>query len=395
VEASGQRRTLEPAIATLRPRLRQLRPRRPLTLRRLLTLPFAPALDHTASGQWPYSIARERLGDWQKCLIERLDSQTIVATRAAVDGHAADDEAAVLAAGRRCWPAAAVVLAAEALPGETEMIEVERHRIADLLAIGDQLVPLLGRLPRPLAPDDEGDQATLGALIALARTGLPDRLGVLAAALLRGARQPAAMARWLRDLAPAALRPRLHPILQRLSAEHRADLARRVADLGAATELPFEVAVAELSKLADALPAPPVATPGKLPDRSPERVVQDDELTHLRHTVATLAGQRYADTIDSIMAPLPTAGAADRAAAIRAREQSARRLARLGSIVRGLATGVSIQQVTEVAIERLVDLEARRRGDGRALVTVDDARLVEILASPELAWRYLRPEAGR
>ena len=377
VEASGQRRTLEPALATFRPRLRRLRPRRPLTLSRLLTLPFAPALDHTPGGQWPYSIARERLSDWQKRMVERLDPPTLAATRALIAGRAADDEAAILEAGRRCWPAAAAVLAAEVVPGETEVIAVERHRIADLLAIGAQLVPLLGRLPPPLAPGDDDDRATLGALLALAEAGPPDRLGVLAASLLRRASQPAALVRWLRELAPAALWPRLHPVVQRLSAAHRADLARRVADLGAAPELPLEDAVDELAKLADALAGP------------------DDELMRLRRTAAARARERYALTIDSILAPLPAAEAANRMAAVKTREESARRLARLGSTVRRLATDVSIHQVTEAAIERLVDLEARCRGGGRALVTVDDARLIEILAGPDLAWRYRRPAVGR
>jgi hypothetical protein len=395
VEASGQRRTLEPALATLRPRLRQLRPPRPLTLSRLLTLPFAPALDHTPGGQWPYSIARERLGDWQKHVIERLDPPTIAATRAAIVGHAADDAVAILEAGRRCWPAAAAVLTAAAVPGETEVIEAERQRIADLLALGDQLVPLLGRLPSLLAPGDEEDRVTLGALLALAEAGPPDRLGVLAALLLRRASQPAALVRWLRELAPTALWSRLQPILQRLSGAHRADLVRRVADLGAAPELPLEVAVDELSNLADALSAPTVATSGKPLDRSFDRAVPDGELTRLRHTAAALARERYVETIDSILVRLPAAEAANRAAAVRAREEIARRLARLGSTVRRLATDISIHHVTEAAIERLVDLEARRRGGGRALVTVDDARLIEILAGPDLAWRYLRPAAGR
>ncbi len=394
VEASGQRRTLEPALATLRPRLRQLRPRRPLTLFRLLTLPFAPALDHTPGGQWPYSIARERLEAWQKRMVERLDPPTIAAARAAIVGQAADDEAAILEAGRRCWAAAAAALAAEAVPGETEVTAVERRRIADLLAIGEQLVPLLGRLPSPLAPGDEADRATLEALLALAETGPADRLGVLAAVLLRRASQPATLVRWLLDLAPAALRPRLHPILQRLSAAHRAEIARGVADLGGAAELPLEVAVDNLSELADALVAPIAATTGKPPYRLPERV-EDEELVRLRQTAAALARERYAEAIDGILLPLPTAEAANRAAAVRAREEIARRLARLGSTVRRLATDVSIHQITEAAIERLVDLEARRRGGGRALVTVDDARLIEILAGPDLAWRYLRPEAGR
>ena len=399
VEASAQRRTLEPALATLRPRLRQLRPRRPLTLRRLLTIPFAAALDREPGRFWSFAISAERLGHWQRLVIERLDPAVTEAARAAIAGRSADDETAIRSAGRGIWPEAARVLAAEPMPGETDSIETERHRVADLLTIADQLVPWLGRLVAPVAMRDDDDRAAVSAILALAQAAPPDRLGVLATVLLRRASQPEAVAPWLVDLAPAVLRPRLHPLLQRLLTEHRAGLARRVADLEADPTLPLDQAIDKLSALADALAGPasplPERTPDKVQDRASASAEPPGEFKALRLRTAAIARDRYAATIDSVLVPLPASDAANRAAAVKAREEAARRLARLGDTARRLSPDISIHPLTQTTVERLVDLQARRRGRGQALVTVDDARLIEILAGPDLAWRYLRPEPGR
>ncbi len=391
VEASGQRRTLEPALATLRPRLRQLRPQRPLTLRRLLTIPLAPALADPSDGYGSFSIPRARLAHWQTVLIERLPPAVTEAARAAIAGRAADDETAILDAGRHLWPGAAATLADETMPEETEMIEAERQRIADLLLLANQLVPLLGRLPPPLELGDADDRATVIAILDLALSGPQERLGVMASLLLRRMRQPAVAIQRLLDLAPLALRSRLETILQLLLAEHRDNLAGRVARLRAEPDLPLDRAVDDLAALADMLAgsAPPAR------GQSVDRLGTDSELAHLRKTAAKIARERYGATLPAILAPLPPPGAADRSAAVKAREQSARRLTRLGIVARRLAPDVSLHQLTEAAIERLVDLEARRRGDGRALVTIDDARLIEILSGPDLAWHYLRPASGR
>jgi hypothetical protein len=391
VEASGQRRTLEPALATLRPRLRQLRPQRPLTLRRLLTIPLAPALDDPSDEYGSFSIPRVRLAHWQAIVLERLAPAVTEATRSAIAGRAADDEFAILDAGRHFWPEAAAALANETMPEETEIIAAERQRIADLLLLANQLVPLLGRLPLPLEPSDSADRTTMVAILDLAQVGPPERLGVIASLLLRRMRQPAAAVQRLLDLAPLTLRPRLEVILQRLLAEHRGSLAKRVACLRADPDLPLERAVDDLAALADMLAG--AAAPAR--GRSWGRHGPDSELAHLREAAASIARERYGATLPAILAPLPPSGAANRSVAVKAREQIARRLARLGIAARRLAPDVSLHQLTEAAIERLVDLEARRRGDGRALVTIDDARLIEILSGPDLAWHYLRPASAR
>lgn len=457
VEASGQRRILEPALAALRPRLRQLRPRRRLTLTRLLAVPLAPVFDGPvfdgavfggASGpRWPFSIARERLGDWQQHLARHLDAAVAEAAGTAIEGQAADDAPAILAAGRIYWPEAAAVLAREALPGETEPIAIERGRIADLLAIADRLVPLLDRLPARVTMDDEVERATVSAIFALTPAGPPDRLGVLAALLLRRARWPADAVPWLIELAPMVSRGRLRPLLARLVTEHRAGLARWVADLGADQDLPLEAAVDAFAQLADALQSPAEAKsakalagkpragraraveapaehvrPGEVRagelragavlGRSLEKAGASGDEEELRLTAATLAQERYAHSLGRVLQPLPPVDAAERAAAVKAREDVARRLAKLGGTVKRLCKAVPIHQLTEATIERLVDLDARRQSEARhqggvqyrggvghrggegALVTVEDARLVEILAGPDLAWLYLRPTAG-
>ncbi len=385
IEASGQRLTLEPALAGLRPRLRKLRPERPLTLPRLLTTPFAAALDHDVGVASSFSIARQRLGYWQARITERLDPALLEAARAAIAGRSEDDTTAMIAAGRRLWPAVASVLAAEPVPDETTPIEAERLRIADLAGIAEQLVPRLASLSSSFCANDADDRATLGAILALATGAGPDRLGTLAAMLLRLARQPTALARRLPDLAPVPLRARLQSILRQLEAEHRQYLAGELARLGGDRSEPLEDAIDRLGKLADALvgqASAPLAEPAA-------------ELRALRHEAADLARERYATSIDTVLAPLPAVDAADRAGAIKTREEAARRLARLASIVRRLAPTTAVHELTGATVERLVDLGARCGRGAGTLVDIDDARLIEILAGPDLAWHYLRPQVGK
>jgi len=392
VEASGQRRTLEPAIADLRPRLRRLRPPRPLTLSRLLAIPLAPALELGAGTGAPFSIARERIGFWLARIIERLDPMLAATSRTAIVGHAVDDATAVVATGRRLWPAAARVLAAEAVPSENTAIEAERWRIVDLFDIAEQLVPQLVRLPPMLPPLDDVQRATVRAILALAEGGPVDRLGTLAALLLRRAGQPRALVDRLIDLAPPGLRPRLYDLLQRLLTEHRAGLVRRLASLEADPEPILADIIETLARLADTIADPGGAAPGRLLARSPCNPAPSCEIGQLRERAATLARAHYAAAIDQLLAPLAAAGDIDRSV-IAVQEQTARQIARLGALARCLSPATSIHEITGAAIERLVDLGARHQGGDRPLVTVDDARLIEILAGPDLARRYLCLEA--
>lgn len=387
VEASGQRRQLEPALGALRPRLRRLRPQRPLTLPRLLTVPFEAVLVGGSADNWPFAIGRARLGDWHASILQGLDPATRAAAEAALDGRPADDHAAILAGGRIVWPPAARLLGTAQPAGETAAERRARHSAADLLGIAVELVPLLGGLRPPLDRLDADEQASVAAILALAETGPPDRLATLAMLMLRVAVRPEALVEPLLALATTKLRAPLRLVLDQLLAGHRADLERRLGEVAAVTDRPLEQVADELWRLADALVGP-AGEPG--PEAGPDR-----ETTALRQQAATVAAAHYAASIGSIVAPLPETVPAARTAAVKKREQAARRLARLGLAARRLAPQAPIQRLTEAALQPLLAPgPAAGTAPGRPS-RVDDARLVEILLGPDAAWRLLRPEAGR
>jgi hypothetical protein len=386
VEATGQRPTLEPALAAMRPRLRQLRPPRPLTLPRLLTVPFEAALVDEASAQTSFVIRRAGLGRWQQAATARLDPAVIDRTKMAILGRGADDRAVIVAAGRDFWPAAAQALTTSEAMEEAPAVAAERRLVVDLLAIGPSLVPLLGRLLPLGAEVDAEDRPTLEEVLALAGGGPADRLGVVASILLRGTPQPWTVARHLVEAAPTGQRDRLRRLLEQLLAEQCAELQRRVTELETAADLPLAEIAGTLWQVAEALAPAGAGAADAAGDRA--------EIEALRRKAAETAAARYATAIDAVVARLPEPGSIERGAAVRAREETARRLARLGRAARRLAPDTSLHRVTEGAVERLVDVGAARRSPGQPLVDVDDARLIEILAGPDLAWSYLRPGTG-
>ncbi len=379
IEASGQRCRLEPALAAMRPRLRKLRPMRPLTLPRLLTVPFEANLARETAPEWPFAIGRERLGDWHHAIISGLDPADRDAAQALIEGRAADDHDTIVAAGRRVWPDAARLLATE--PPADEQLEeaIARLWAADLLSIAVELVPLLWRLPPPLVGLDAAEQEVAAEILALAGDGPPDRLGLVAMALLRRAVQPALLARALLDLAPGTAGQRLRPALDRLLRGHRADLDRRVLVAAAAENAPLDAVADEFWRLADALAGPE----GQRLDESG----LECETVALRERAATVAQQIYAASIAGVVAPLPEASPAERRAIVKAREDAARKLARLGRAAKRLAPRTSVERITETAFK---DLLGPQNGAAGA-VDVDDARLVEILLGPDTAWQLLRP----
>lgn len=391
VETSGQRQTLEPAIADLRPRLRRLRPPRPLTLTRLLAVPLAPLLELQAGGASSYSIAREQLGSRLAQITAHIDPLVAETTRATIAGHSLDDEAIVVAAGRDLWPAAARALGNDPAAGEASSIAAERRRIADLFDIAAQLVPELARLPRVPASLDGAHRATIGTILALAARGPAERLGSIAALLLHRAAAPARLVDSLIGLAPPDLRPRLADLLQRLLAEQRAGLIRQLAGIGADPERALADTTDLLTRFADSVTVSSSATSARRLVHPAGGFALSVNLQKLCHEAATIAHAHYAAAIDRLLVPLPAIDAAERAAAVAAREATAQQIARLGRLVRRLSSATPIHEDTGAAIERLVDLQARRAGGDRSLVTADDARLIEILGGPDLGRRYLRP----
>jgi hypothetical protein len=388
IEATGQRPVLEPALSAMRPRLRKLRPLRPLTLARLLTVPLELVLVDDDSPHVSFAIGRGRLHHWQAAALDRLDANMLEAAGHAIAGRSADDRNVALTVGRDVWPNAAKALAACDQADADSSVAAERLRVADCLAMSPTLLPLLDQLLPLPAVLDAKDKTLLAQIVELGAAGPPDRLATVGSALLRAARQPWTLAAALLDVAAVALQGRLRRELEQLLLAHRASLERLVdrhvlAAKGAAAQPTTELAL-DLERLADAL----VPADGAISDT----MVGPGDASALRQRAAAMATDHCAAVIESVLVPLPAMGSSERAAAQRVREAEARALARLAGTARRLAPACGIKRVAEVAIERLVDVGAARREGRQQPVNVEDARLIEILAGPDIAWHYLRPD---
>ncbi len=387
IEASGQRPVLEPALAALRPRLRQLRPQRPLTLHRLLTVPLERSLVDDDSPHAASAICRGRLRHWQAVVLEQLDPGLAEAATAAIDGATADDRGAIMAAGPPVWSEAGKLLATGGTPVGAGELAAEQHRVADCLALGPTLVPLLDQLlPLPTALDPEDKELVL-QLVELAREGPRGRLAMLLSVLLRGSRQPWRAAGQLLELAGGVQQTGLRRMLEQLLRGHRAALEQLVEHHAQAADVPLSKFARDVERLAEALAV------GDRDGRDSGAFGPGDT-TELRRRAATLATDRWAAAIETVLAPLPPAQPAGRRQAQKAREAEARALATLGRAAQRLASDAGATRLIEAAIERLVDVGEARTGGQHRPVSVENARLIEILAGPDVAWCYLRPDAG-
>lgn len=383
IEATGQRPVLEPALAAMRPRLRKLRPQRPLTLPRLLTVPLELALVDDDSPHVSFTVCRGRLRHWQAAVLDRLDPSVLEAATHALADSTADDRIVALAVGRELWPEAAKGLEILAQPDADPTVAAEQHRVADLLALGPKLLPLIDRLlPLPVVLDAE-DKAALAQIVDLGAEGPPDRFGTLVSALLRATVQPWVLASHMLALVPASEHARLRGLLECLLFEHRTCLEQLVAHHSECQSGPIGELALACERLADAL------TPAN--DAGMGATFGLGDTAPLRRNAAALATERCAAAIDRVVVPLSAAGSIERVAAQREREAAARDLAKLGRAAHRLAADTPLKGLTEAAIERLIDVGAARGERDQSPISVEDARLVEILVGPDIAWHYLRP----
>lgn len=379
VETSGQRRSLEPELAAMRSRLRKLKPQRPLTIQRLLTAPFEAALSAEQNDAWTYVVDRGHLGRLHAAILDRLDPAVVSETKALLSGRTVDDDAMVLETGRQLWPLAADALAAAtvAMPAMAPQVWL---RVADLLVIGPELVPLLHQLlplPPTLHPEDK---EVLAAILALAQGGSEDRLGTVMTVLIRAAPRPTAIAGAIAEVGVETSTAPLRALLDQILAEQRGSIARLIAAHAEAPDMPLAQAAEEAWRFAEALATHDADGSG----RADERAEEDG----LRERAATIAKSHYAAAIEGLVESHSEADAECRKHAVRAREEAARCCAKLGQAARRLKPTASLGRMTDAVVEKLVAESASEASLTGADLTAETARLIEILAGPEVAWRY-------
>lgn len=375
LESTRERGAVEPILAALRPRLRRLRPERPLTLQRLLTVPLEAALVAGGDGAWSFVVDRSRLGELHEIALARLAPGLAAAQEKALAGRLAHETEAILEHGRVFWPAAAVALAVTPVDEELpDRIVVEQRRAADLLAVAGELVPLLARLPRPLQLLEDDEKALLADIMALALAGSDDRCGTVLTLLLRSTRRPAALVDDLLEAVEPPDRSRLEPLIDRILAEHRATLGSLLDDVAARPEAPVAQVAEAVEQVAEAV------------------VDEAAAAAELGRRAAVVAESRYLAAIQDLAAlgPLPMGDAAAVLAGVRDRETMARAVAKLGRAAGRLVRGDAIEQATASAVEALVDSARDLAGESALTAHVRIARLIEILAGSDRAWAHLR-----
>jgi hypothetical protein len=161
IDTLDRRGAVDRLLDPVRDRLAMLRPPRPISLGRVLVLPFEDLLV-AEQEVWPgrCCFSRAHVAGLVEQVTARLPGVTLVELRRRADGHSMISAEVVREIGATLWPAAAAMLAGEAGRGKEPPLEgalagPEAARqvagIAPLLALASTLVPTVWQLPpRPM-----------------------------------------------------------------------------------------------------------------------------------------------------------------------------------------------------------------------------------------------------
>lgn len=362
------RREADRLLDAARPRLRRLRPPRPIAFARLLFLPVdGVILDSRnwkrADGGLPRS-ALQPLADSVRLAIG-AEATTIEADFA---GRSFADLAVVDGTGRRLWRAAAASagnLAPSPSWAETGLTEADfRHCAALAAGVWRHADPLWTALLD--ARDGPPDALVQAALLQAAQEDAAVIEAMLATILTKAAKPGSVIT--------AAAAVRIGPpgvtdrVLDQWIDDCKPDLS--VNDPQGAAQLAeeFAEAIEDLE--------------GSAAGRRPER---RQRVAALRRTVSEACRSTFAEsTTHHLIEPLAKAGARLDDAGIQAMETTARSLRRLETAGRALG-GASAY---DAALRKVTDAFVALRGQPDSNVA-DLARLTEILAGPEAALKLL------
>lgn len=177
IDRLSQRRDVDTLLDAYRARLARIRPPRPATIARIVTLPFEDLLVPRAI--WTpgrHRIPRDHLQPLHAAITAGIDRSRLDELTEPLHGRGMDDAATVLAVGHTLWPLAAAALEREATrsraQGQDRAASELRHSqklAARLLGIADGLVPTLWQLPpRPMVELSEEARRAIQRLLTYA-----------------------------------------------------------------------------------------------------------------------------------------------------------------------------------------------------------------------------------
>jgi hypothetical protein len=368
LDGLADRGEADAVLESVRPRLRRLRPPRPLRLARLLVMPLEGAL--VPPGGWrglPHEMPRSAIGPVVAAVETALRGLTEQIAAAALGRNTAD-AALIGELGARLWPAA----------GAVDLPVPPPRWVATGLPLGaaPPVLALCGALwrhgtalwaAREAAGEGPPEAALRAALAPLAAEGAAPLTAAMVM-LLRHAAEPGRV---------AAMATALSPAMAGVAArEVEAMIARDAAAIASAAD-PFGAAEAAASlarRLADLDAA---LGRGMFP-------AQRASAAGARREGLAASQARFADAlVTRLLVPAAEAAALPYAddATVAALEEAARDLHRLEAAGRRLGGEAAFDRALRDAVTRLRTLGAAPGGLGR----VEVARLIEILAGPEAA----------
>lgn len=373
IDALENRGEADAVLEAARPRLKRLRPPRPVTFTRLLFLPLEGAIVPGArwqrgTPQLPRSALRALAEAVGHAMAEEAE-----ALSAEARDRTLDDAEAVAALGARLWPRAATLLPAIAPPGWGAATGLRDADYAPLAALCSTVLPHAVAIHAAQAAGGEGppDALTRAALLPFAEAKSSAALHAVLVTLLRRAALPGRVIAIAASLGPpgrAMVRPMLQAMLDQTLP------AIETLDLDAAIDAVRDVA-GQWRDIEDC---------GLLdPD-------QRRQLRALRHAADKAGRARLqAGCEGEVLAPLASLRTIETDAPILALEAAARGLRVLAQAVAGI--GAEGHGLPERILAGFTPRLRSMRDRGSGATPMDLARLVEILDGPEAAMALLAP----
>lgn len=362
----ADRREADALLDAARPRLRRLRPPRPVALPRLLFLPLDGAIVEPRGwrrqdGTLPRSALRPLAEAVREAI--GLAAATI---EEAIAGTTFADIAVIAVAGQRLWQAATAVAGGLGTPArwaETGLGAAEFDHCRRLAAgVWRQAGPLWAALA---AATEGPPELLVEAAIAAAKGEDPIVLDAMLATILLKAARPG-------SVAAAAARAGQQGLAERALDRWIEDCAPEILPDDPQSAARLAEAFAEAIEDVDASP---------LARRADRR----QRIAALRRQVdETCRGVLAEAAARTLMDPVSRAAGRIDDAAMSGMEQAARTLRRLEQAGRSLGGGTAYDAMLRRMTETLAGLRSSRGADA-----VDLARLTEILAGPEAALRLL------
>jgi hypothetical protein len=397
IDTLDRRGPVDRLLDPVRDRLALLRPPRPISLGRVLILPFEDLLV-TEPEAWPgrRCFSRARIAGLIEHVTARLPGPTLDDLRRRAHGHTMLSAEVVREIGATLWPAAATFLDVDAKgkdpPPGGALVDPEAARqlagVAPLLALGPALVPAVWQLPpRPMGtlPRPALD-LLLDLLRASVRLG-QDALLSLLELLLARASSPLVVLEPLRAANIGLPARERDSVLNQLVRRRIADMRETAARLAAPGAGASQAGAATLLRL--------VADLDALDGGWPVSVVDKNTLAEIRKTVSAYVGTGIETAVrHEILGRFDTLGRPDGLDddGIERLEDTARHTRRLGIAGARLGLAATPESLLSPFLEPF-RAAVRARGQAAPAAVgaasspglLDQVRIVEILFGVEVA----------